>query len=1094
MRAISWLLLLWCGHKSLLQATSLLPVPWLLVTWCVSSSATLATGQRLQMAGELGKHLAAAPVQVGGLWRSKRKANDLKWRPTGGRRAAPNEASSAAESEASSEATSIASNRTNLSQSQSLEGLNNSGPSASPRSAFKRRQRRHQEEPRPELDQQKRGASGDSNSDNKDTKISGNHSSNYKDNNNSNSSGSNNGLSREVKLETSCPAASEEAGSTPAVFGLRCDNGAEVVDGLLVIKANEPTELMLIGKNLDKNVSVALTSEQSGAQSDCTHADRVRSFQFKNLSSTIAQMIIDAPALNKKLSYGLCLRDSKGHWLHQGSDPWLRLYVKEDYLPLYMKIVVVACLLMLSGLFSGLNLGLMALDKNELQVIISCGTETEKRYARAIEPVRRRGNYLLCSILFSNVLVNSTIAVLLEELTSGIVAVMTSTIFIVMFGEILPQAFCSRHGLAVGAKTVSITYFCMIVTFPLSYPVSSCLDWALGEEIGHAYDRERLMEFIRVTRDYNNLETDEVNIISGALKLKRIPLSEVMTRIEDVYMLDMNAALDFDTIQAIIERGYSRIPVHEAGNKKNILALLFAKDLALLDPDDKTPVKTLISFYNHPIMYLFEDTTLDLALNEFKTGKSHMAIVRRVIDDGDRDPVYEITGIVTLEDVIEEIMQMEINDETDTLSDNRRKRRRKEAQVRHDFAQFTHFGNGESSENVVSPQLCLAAYQYLATTVEPFSSKYISDTILKRLLSQRIYFKLKVEDASADERHLYKAGEPADHFIMILEGRVHVVCGREKLVFEAGPFSFFGQAALWPAPSWSPGRASVVSQGAQLPQLPQLPVQQQAVDCTQSAGRQTLVPAAKPGTVSGVSAASGAASASGRKESGSIFQFQPGGLLGERRDHSATLSGPAQERRKLSNTGQVSLVARRLEQQLLLNADSQPEGATVTGEPQLVASEMQSQTSPLLAAPTRSPNSAQADSARPSLTTLDTASRSSQSQPFVPDYTVEVVSTTSYLKIARTEYLAALRATRVERGAQSGAALSSFWPADDTDTLGPSNSCSPTSQSKNSPSSGHSISTKPNSISVAAQPSQAEQMQPLLPKVELDGPRHERDG
>lgn len=108
----------------------------------------------------------------------------------------------------------------------------------------------------------------------------------------------------------------------------------------------------------------------------------------------------------------------------------------------------------MSGLFSGLNLGLMALDKNELQVIASCGTPSEKMHAKAIEPVRKRGNYLLCSLLLGNVLVNSTLTILLDGLTSGIIAVIGSTLSIVIFGEIIPQAICSRHGLAVGAKTV----------------------------------------------------------------------------------------------------------------------------------------------------------------------------------------------------------------------------------------------------------------------------------------------------------------------------------------------------------------------------------------------------------------------------------------------------------------------------------------------------------------------------------------------------------------------------------------------------------------------------------------------------------------
>lgn len=583
----------------------------------------------------------------------------------------------------------------------------------------------------------------------------------------------------------------------PAIFGIRCDSCDIDNDGASVVKAYEATRLFLIGRSLYSNISVALTANDGAPQDDCTHSDRVKSFQLYNISSNVAEIEIDLPSPGSKIPYYFCIRESieASGWFHQGSDPWLKIYVKQDYLPLYGKIITVACLLSLSGTFSGLNLGLMALDKNELQVIMKCGSETEKRYARIIEPVRRRGNYLLCSILFSNTLVNSTISVLLEDLSDGLIAIITSTILIVLFGEILPQAFCSRHGLAVGAKTVWLTNFCMFITFPLSYPVSYCLDLALGEELGHAYDRERLMEFIKVTRDINNLEADEVNIISGALKIKRIQIREIMTKIDDVYMLDETSVLDFDTIQSIVEKGYSRIPVHEAGNRNNIVAVLLAKDLALVDPDDKTPVQTLISFFNHPRMFVFEDTTCDVALDEFKSGISHMAIVQKVISDGDRDPFYETTGIVTLEDVIEEIMQMEINDETDTLTDNRRKRRRKEAQVRKDFSQFTNLGTGDSSFNVVTPQLCLAAYQYLATTVEPFTSKHLSDSVLKRLLSQKIFYRVKAEDDEKQKR-LYTAGQPADYFIMILEGRVHVVCGKENLFFDGGPFSFFGKAAL----------------------------------------------------------------------------------------------------------------------------------------------------------------------------------------------------------------------------------------------------------------------------------------------------------
>lgn len=67
------------------------------------------------------------------------------------------------------------------------------------------------------------------------------------------------------------------------------------------------------------------------------------------------------------------------------------------------------------------------------------GTGKERRYAAKIQPVRDHGNFLLCSILLGNVLVNSTFTILLDSLSSGLIAVVSSTILIVLFGEITPQ-------------------------------------------------------------------------------------------------------------------------------------------------------------------------------------------------------------------------------------------------------------------------------------------------------------------------------------------------------------------------------------------------------------------------------------------------------------------------------------------------------------------------------------------------------------------------------------------------------------------------------------------------------------------------------
>ena len=66
---------------------------------------------------------------------------------------------------------------------------------------------------------------------------------------------------------------------------------------------------------------------------------------------------------------------------------------------------------------------------------------------------------------------------------------------------------------------------------------------------------------------------------------------------------------------------------------------------------------------------MFFDTTLDKMLEEFKQGTTHLSIVLKINDGDGCDPFYECIGIITLEDVLEEIIQAEIVDETDVYSE-----------------------------------------------------------------------------------------------------------------------------------------------------------------------------------------------------------------------------------------------------------------------------------------------------------------------------------------------------------------------------------------------------------------------------------------
>ncbi|XP_035029240.1 metal transporter CNNM1 [Hippoglossus stenolepis] len=498
--------------------------------------------------------------------------------------------------------------------------------------------------------------------------------------------------------------------------------------------------------------------------------------------------------------YSMCAFDGV-KWEHFSTkDYWLAVVERPPDADVWLQAGVSVLLLALSALCSGLNISMLALDPVELRVLQNSGTEKEQKYARKIESVRKHGNYILCTVVLGNVLTNTCFVVWMCQIL-GMTALSTTfcTLGIFFIGEILPHSLASRHSLAIASKTLCATRLLMLLFFPIAYPVSKILDIMLHQEISSFYTREKLVAMLRVTDPYHDLVKEELNIIQGALELRTKTVEDVLTPLSDCYMLSSDAVLDFCTMSDVMQSGFTRIPVYE-NDRSNIVDILFVKDLAFVDPDDCTPLKTINQFYKHPMHCVFNDTKLDVMLEEFKRGKSHLAVVQRVNSEGEGDPFYEMIGIVTLEDVIEEIIKSEIVDETDLFTDNRNKRRVSTQERKPQ--DFSIFKLAENELKVkVSPQLLLATHRFLATEVEPFRPCHLSEKILLRLIKHpSVVQELKFDPKNkhAPQHYLFQRNKPVDYFVLILQGRVEVEIGKEALRFENGAFSYYGMPALIP--------------------------------------------------------------------------------------------------------------------------------------------------------------------------------------------------------------------------------------------------------------------------------------------------------
>jgi metal transporter CNNM len=317
---------------------------------------------------------------------------------------------------------------------------------------------------------------------------------------------------------------------------------------------------------------------------------------------------------------------------------------------------LVTLLLMCSALFSGLTIGILSLNHYELKRKAQLGNKS----AKIVYPIRALGHQLMVTLLVGNVIVNAGITALLNLKVNGLIAVLLTTFFVVLFGEILPMAYLRKYGLEVTARLAPVLQKLIILLSPVSRPLGRMLDRWLGEEGPSVYSKEELYKIFEEHKlsEHSDIEEDEVQIVRHALSFGDKQVREIMTPRRLVVSAAADEPIGPIIIDELHRSGHSRFPVYDDKKGENFVGTLYLRDLVRHKSGGN-----LADVMRNDVYYVHEEELLDRALNVFLKTNHHLLIVVNTFE--------EFVGVVSMEDIIEQILGRQIIDEFDEHADLR---------------------------------------------------------------------------------------------------------------------------------------------------------------------------------------------------------------------------------------------------------------------------------------------------------------------------------------------------------------------------------------------------------------------------------------
>src|SRR5471030_2499138 len=331
----------------------------------------------------------------------------------------------------------------------------------------------------------------------------------------------------------------------------------------------------------------------------------------------------------------------------------------------WLALVTVFVLLLLSAFFAGSETALTASSRASMARLEKHGN----RRAAVVNRLLQQRERLLGALLFGNNAVNIAASALATGVLlawfghAGVVyATVVMTVAVVVFSEILPKTAAFNAPDRIALAVARPMYWIVKILGPVLMAIEALVRWLLkligmtvGEDQQVLSAREELRGAVDLLHREGDVETVDRDMFGGVLDLRELAVSDVM--IHRTNMITLNADdSSQDVVNAVIASPVTRLPLWR-GNPENIVGILHVKDLLrALHAVDGDSAKVDIAALLTPPWFVPDTRPVSEQLKAFRRRKTPFALVV--------DEYGEVQGLVTLEDILEEIVG-DITDEHD---------------------------------------------------------------------------------------------------------------------------------------------------------------------------------------------------------------------------------------------------------------------------------------------------------------------------------------------------------------------------------------------------------------------------------------------